>query len=747
MEFYAHKRLNDTGEVEYQSILEHCTNVANLAKEYGKYFPDKGTLSYYAGYYHDIGKYSKEFQNKIINSDNSKVDHSTAGGKVCFDKSWLVTMAIMSHHTGLFDISFEGSSEGLYARLNKEIPDFSIYKEYQKDLDLSLIQNPSFYNDFEKDYYSHFHYTNYIRFLTSSLVDADFLDTENYMNLEQSSLRNKKEFDTFEELSNKLESYLKQNYPNEDTVDLDKLDVTKRIDNNHEYLNCIRNSIRDSCLKVSQKDIESNLYELSVPTGLGKTLSSLVFAIEKAKKLKKDRIIYVIPYTNIITQTAKIFSDIFGKNNVLEHHCNVIFDNGNLILNHKKLLAFENWDFPIIVTTNVQFFESLYASRTSQLRKLHNIANSVLVFDEVQMLPVNQIFPCIKMIEDLNKFYNCISLFCTATQPCFEKIKGCKLEPYRIVNRDTTIKLRKILKRVTFDNIGRVSLDNLIELINKDKQCLCVVNTRAKAKLLYNQIDDLENCFYLTNSLTLKHKIEVLKEIKYRLDNQLPCRVISTSLIEVGVDLDFPRAYRELSGIDSLIQTSGRNNREWKASVEDSILTVFEFNEEVEATVNRYNPFVVNQIISKQVLADYDINDERIIDEYFRRLFQRRELDKSHILFYNCQKSKSLTEQFALRTISNEFNLISNNYVDVFVPLVLPTINLKNNEIHPEILLQKIQDIDSISKEMYRQLRKWTVQLAKSNFNDLKKSNQIEEINNIMVLKDTSLYDKNTGLF
>ena len=296
-----------------------------------------------------------------------------------------------------------------------------------------------------------------------------------------------------------------------------------------------------------------------------------------------DRVIYVIPYTSIIEQNAAVFREILGDSNVLEHHSNMDDFAAEGLEETEELkamhLAAENWDKPVIVTTNVQFFESLYGSRSSRCRKLHNIANSVIIFDEAQMLPTDYLKPCTAMIEELIANYRVSAVLCTATQPA--------LRPFFPKERHITELCSRMeeqfrfFKRTTFSDLGTISESQLEEHLGAERKALCIVNTRRQAQELYKELKG-EGVYHLSTSMYPSHRRRVLEEIKTCLDDGRKCLVISTSLVEAGVDLDFDTVYRELAGVDSMIQAAGRCNREGKRGARES--RVFTFSLEGEKT-------------------------------------------------------------------------------------------------------------------------------------------------------------------
>lgn len=276
------------------------------------------------------------------------------------------------------------------------------------------------------------------------------------------------------------------------------------------------------------------------------------------------RVVYVIPYTSIIEQNAQVFRDILGDGNVLEHHANVTFDlsDGAPLEETRRALATENWDMPVVVTTAVQLFESIYASRSSKCRKLHNLANSVIIFDEAQMLPLSHLKPCVAAMASLTEQFHSTVVLCTATKPSLDDLlhtyaPGCPVTELC----SQTAGLYGKFRRVCFRQAGTLTDEALAEELSGQKQVLCIVNSRKAAQTVFARLPR-EGSFHLSTLMVPAQRQALLREIRQRLKDGLPCRVVSTSLIEAGVDVDFPAVYRELAGLDSVLQAAGRCNRE-----------------------------------------------------------------------------------------------------------------------------------------------------------------------------------------
>lgn len=538
-----------------QSNKEHLEGVAKLASVFASEFC-MSSWGKMLGMLHDIGKQSNAFQQHIKKESGyapeTKVigdyHHAYIGGIIArklYGKSAdnFFVNQILSHHSGLHD-SDELDSEN--SELKKTIP-----TEVNPNIEKVVLDKLSF-----KCKATDIHHLS--RMLFSCLVDADYLDTETFMDKETSELRANKA--SVKDLLPKLEIYLHN----------------LKVSTKDTEVNRIRNKVQQQCIKTSISPI--GFYSLTVPTGGGKTLSSLVWAMKHAIHNGQKRIIIAIPYTSIIIQTAAILREIFGSENVLEHHSNVdpeqIKDEK---LREQMKLATENWDYPIVVTTNVQLFESMFSNKPSTCRKLHNIVNSVLILDEVQTLPVDYLQPIVDSLKTYNRLFKVSVLFTTASQPVLSGlIEGCNPKASfqgikaikEIIPED--FKLHERLRRVklNIDNSGK-SYDEVAEMLKQHKKVLCIVNTRKDAKELYERLPQEGITLHLSKMMCPAHISETIEHIRTALkdDNNEIIRVVSTQLIEAGVDIDFPVVFRQEAGLDSVLQAAGRCNREGKQDV------------------------------------------------------------------------------------------------------------------------------------------------------------------------------------
>ena len=700
MKYVAHLQ-----EEREQTIKEHLEGTAKLSGEFAKKF-GKEEWGYCCGYLHDIGKYSVEFQHKIRENGNEQIDHSTAGAKVCVEKGGLypiMSYCIAGHHAGLPNYgSFQdgGFESTLMGRMKKTLKDYSAY---QDEIEIPKVTTvPIAYGETKNPDFS---LSVFIRMLYSCLVDADFLDTEAFM--KKGEIK-RDTGESIEILLQKLEKYVS------------KWLLNKEINT----VNGRRTEILRNCLEAGKR--EKGLFRLTVPTGGGKTVASLAFALRHAVHNNMDRIIYVIPYTSIIEQNAQIFRSILGDENVLESHCNV--DYGDSEEWNPMKLAAENWDKPVVVTTNVQFFESLFGNKSSKCRKLHNIANSVVIFDEVQMLPADYLKPCIAMIEELVSSFGVSAVLCTATQPALQPFFQSGISAYELCPRME--EQFAFFKRTTFQNLNKISEEDLIEKLSGEYQALCIVNTKKKAQALYKALKG-QGVFHLSTSMYPKHRKRVLEEVRRCLNNGQRCLVLSTSLVEAGVDLDFQSVYRQLAGIDSVIQAAGRCNREGKRSPEESNVYVFRFEEQERILGQRKQIEAAKTLVSE----GKDISALETIEEYFKFLYHLKssELDKKNIM----AQFKGIKCNFP--KVAEDFKMIENDTKTVFIPI----------EEEAQDLLQQLK-YQGFTKTSMRKAGQYSVTLYDDVIEKMEAAGMIElvaeNINDFYELKDKERYTEEFGL-
>jgi len=522
--YYAHSLPGRPLE-EWQLLEEHLIQTADLAECFATAFAQGwGRL---AGLWHDAGKYRRAFQ-EMIGRDpeahvNGKVDHSTTGALIAKERgSALVSFVIAGHHGGL------PNGDDLQARLHEK-------RELLGDArrgGLPLWIEEQIRPELPKWVTDRASLSLWTRLLFSSLVDADFLDTERfYAGRVERDLGARP---SLAELKGRLDAYLAKRAASIEWT----------------AMNQMRARVLAACRTSAL--LGRGAFTLTVPTGGGKTLASLSFALDHAVTHDLRRVIVVIPYTSIIEQTAQVYREVLGDGVVVEHHTNVDPDKET----RTNRLASENWDAPVVVTTSVQFFESLYANRPSRCRKLHRIAGSVVVFDEVQTFPVKLLAPIEHVLQNLAANYGVTTVFCTATQPTLmEGLREIVPEPEK---EFAAVADRCEVRMPASDE--PVSWDGLVAELRKHRQVMVIVHRRDDAQRLAELAG--QDCLHLSARMCAVHRSEVLAEVKRRLNSAESCKLVATQLVEAGVDIDFPEVYRAFAGADSLTQAAGRCNRE-----------------------------------------------------------------------------------------------------------------------------------------------------------------------------------------
>src|SRR3990172_3733972 len=648
--FYAHS-VEGKSVDEWHSLDEHLKGTAELAKSFADAF-GSGEWGYLAGLWHDIGKYSEDFQNMLlasadahIETKSGRVDHSTAGALHSTEKfkkaGRIFSYLIAGHHAGLADWqTAEAGNKSLIQRLQN---DDLLTKAFASNIPHEITEQ-SFPKQKFRTSDGH---ALWIRMLYSCLVDADFLDTEAFLDPDKSKAR--KGYQSLNELLPLFETYMKGKQAGADDTAVNKQ----------------RTEILRQC--IAKSSYKPAIFTLTVPTGGGKTLSSMAFALHHAAKHGKRRIIYVIPYTSIIEQTADQFRQIFNDA-VVEHHSNVdVSDEGHETT--KSRLACENWDAPVIVTTSVQFFESLFANRSSRCRKLHNIVNSVVVLDEVQLLPPEYLNPILHTIKELYQNYGVTFVLSTATQPAFTPHKSVD---YRFEGLADTVEimenplsLYKTFKRVEVEVLDDLmtprTWEDLATELGQHPSVLCIVNRRDDCRALY-ELMPKEDTFHLSALMCGAHRSQVISQIKQRLKDKLPTRVISTQLVEAGVDLDFPVVYRAIAGLDSVAQAAGRCNRE--GLLDKGRVVVFVPPSKIPVGYLRQAAEIGRRLVSDKT---NDLLAPEMFERFFKEVYwlQGDNLDKHGILKDLAPDNEF---RFSFYTAAQKFKLIDDKqYAPVIV--------------------------------------------------------------------------------
>lgn len=625
-------------------LAEHLVSVAMLAALFAEKFGPEWAKR--AGLWHDLGKYRERFQNYIrlvsgfeadahIKGEAGKAPHSTAGAILACERfgipGRILAYLIAGHHAGLND--WHG---GLDARLDDPAGKQELAEALAAGPPREILDPGDFKPDLQSVPGLGKGFSLWVRMLFSCLVDADFLDTERYMDRDRHELRNR--WPTVEELTPLFDRYM---------ADLSaKAPVSD--------VNLLRAAILGQCQAKAQEP--PGLFSLTVPTGGGKTLSSMAFALEHARRYDKKRIIYVIPYTSIIEQTADVFRGIFGET-VIEHHSNAEPDPGQE--STQSRLACENWDAPIVVTTNVQFFESLFAAKTSRCRKLHNIVDSIVVLDEAQLLPPEFLQPILDVLNLLTAHYGVTVVLSTATQPALatreyfdasQNLRGLDNVREIISDPDDLYRrLERVAVHLPTDWHAPSDWDTLARELTAHESVLAIVNRRQDARELWQRMP--EGTLHLSALMCGVHRSQVIASIKARLKAGIPTRVVSTQLVEAGVDVDFPVVYRALAGLDSIAQAAGRCNREGK--LDKGQVVVFVPPKPAPPGLLRKS-----EDACRNVLHAHTGNplDRPLFGQYFERLYHACNLDEQGIA--DLQKVDGQTLAVNFRTAAERFRLI-----------------------------------------------------------------------------------------
>ena len=757
IEYLAHL---ENSEQKVPHILhEHLSDVAELTEKFVRETnPQLAETSRWAGLLHDLGKYRQEFQDYL--RSNGEIEssfenhHAVYGAALAFllaqksrSQSWIsIAYAIAAHHAGLHNTHGDETLSGLVKNPKYKIyEDSTIIEKVRAEFEREIaavkipdnLASPEFIgNDRLKMEMA-------TRMIFSSLVDADFLDTERHYQNGRERAPLKTDAELLPTLIEKLETARRMKV------------AAARSKNADENLIAVRNSIYENCLR---KAVESpGFFSLTVPTGGAKTLAAMAFALKHALAHNLRRVIVVIPYLSIIEQNAKDYREIFGAEVVIENHSSVVIkeeDNAGEYDEKRSPLALaaENWDAPIIVTTSVQFIESLFSHKPSRCRKLHNIARSVVIFDEVQTLPAKLLEPLFSVWRELRDSYGVSFVFSTATQPAFRKNEtnfknGFSENEMREITDDTDT-IFKSLNRVEYefaDFQKPLTWREIAAEMLAERQILCVVNTRKHAFELWNEINTRRNennfsgsddsaTFHLSSAMCAEHRLAMIETIKNKLKNGEECRVVSTQLIEAGVDLDFPILYRAAAPLDSIVQAAGRCNREGRlAKGRVRIFTPAE---------NRLPPGIYKTAteISCSLLENTDAEDlatnYEIFGDYFKRVYRLSETGKE------IQDERA---KLNFREVSAKAKVIENEGIAVIVPYknateIVRTIRNKNSRTEKVVF----------GKEDLRKLQRFMVNLYPKDFEYLQKIGYAEllipnkELELYVVSKYA--YDENLGV-
>jgi CRISPR-associated endonuclease/helicase Cas3 len=708
----------------------HINRVNALATAFAQPFEAETFLQSLA-MWHDLGKLSDAWQQYLRRSvearDDSdadaigKVDHSSFGAQYAKEMlpgplGRIAAYCIAGHHGGLLNSgskTIEDQPGTLAHRLAKDVhpvaitlPELQVrptiprpaltFKQTQADIAFAV----AFWG----------------RMMFSCLVDADFLATEQHYNTNQHEQRSTTE-PTWACWAKRVDECV-----------AGKRNLTTTVGR-------CRDAVYQQCLQAAK--LKPGFFSLTVPTGGGKTLASLAFATSHAHQQHLRRVIYALPFTSIIEQNVQVIRDVLEDADVLEHHSNLDPTKPENQTTWSRLAA-ENWDAPVVVTTNVQFFESLFANKTSRCRKLHRIAHSVIVLDEAQAIPVDLLKPCLAALDELVRNYGCTIVLCTATQPAvhqradfaigLENVHEIIQEPQQLFEQ---------MKRVRVQFIDRQTQEQLAQRITQHKQVLTIVDTRQRAADLYRAIRHLDGVYHLSAAMCPANRSVCLDKIKECLKqshiDDTPCHVVSTQLIEAGVDVDFPVVYRSLAGLDSIAQAAGRCNREGKRAQGE----VYVF--EPENGIDGIPKGSMRQAAecTREIMPDHveDLLSLAAVGQYFQlHYWKRQDQWDKHAVMECFKEPQHLLFNYA--DAARRFEFIQQTQKPVVV-----SYGKMGHELISQLHREKP------NREIYRLAQRYTVQIPIWHWEALLQAGEIELVNDqLAVLSNSARYDNELGL-
>lgn len=744
MKYYAHTAETVEGQLDpdksrWQLLSEHLCNVSERAGEFGDAF---SLVAKWTGLLHDLGKYRDPFQEYLAGERSASVEthHAVYGAALAFQRNWLgPSFAIAGHHTGLHNLrDLKALVESEKYNTIKRLDALAERFETRLGKIPNDLAEPGFANPSIDKATTEF----YVRMLFSCLVDADFLDTERFRT-------------GFERYPIKMDPALL----------LKRLQARKAKFDSSGELNQLRNRVFEDCLEKAAKP--AGFFSLTVPTGGGKTLSSMAFALEHARRYGKRRVIVVIPFLSIIEQNAAEYRKVFdpeGEGIVVEHHSAVsVKEEDEKQVRSVEELAAENWDAPIIVTTSVQFIESLFSNRTSKCRKLHNITNSVVLLDEVQTLPTHLLNPLLHVLRDLKENYDTSFVFSTATQPAFGQSTSLPhgFNPNEVREiMSQPAKLFQKLGRVVYD--VRTTENDWSELAVEwanEPQALGVVNTRKQAAEWWEKLREpfpqsrlsekalakkLSSTFHLSSAMCAEHRTQVLNKVHRRLKEGRFCWLVSTQVVEAGVDIDFPLVYRALGPLDSIVQAAGRCNREGRLMDKEGYpakgrVVVFQPKDaKLPGGVYRVATDIAARLLEQMPTEDLSAEPE-LFGRYFLELFRYVPTDHQRRRESSIQEDR---EKLRFRDVARKAKVISDSTRSVIAPM--------KEALKEVVAIRERAQAGGLrfTAEDLRRLQRFTVNLNKSDYMKLDTMRLLSPLLHGMELKvlDKAAYHEHLGV-
>lgn len=710
----------DASTEKKQSLEEHLFNVAIDAREHAATI-NQGDLLFLLGLFHDLGKAHPDFQDKLLNHPKRHVDHSSAGAyylllripqiliqkgipqKDSFIFSEVIAYVISAHH-GIYDLYDREANESQFNRLrmrinsvqekaafDQTIQPFATDLEFQLPTygynhleDLIVKSYANFKNalaklpdkdDTERDFYV----GAFVRLYLSFLKNADILDTVNAY--EEVIIPSSEE-----ENQNRRDSYL--HYVEE---------LYQKFGKPSNDLNRVRTMIADRIKERGQKD-SSGIYRLNLPTGAGKTKASLRYAVQQMAQQNKKRFYYITAFLSVLEQNAKDIKAIIGEDGVLEHHSNIVREKEFKELYEEiddevmQEYLLDSWDSPVVLTTMVQFFQTLFKTKSANIRRFSNLANSIMVLDEVQSLPIEVTSLFNLMMNFMSRVMNTTIILCTATQPAYDYeslehqlVYGGEMaeqaDIVALTKKERIVFERTELKKIREDN-SKTSLSEVADyVLEQEESVLVILNTKPAVYQLYQLLNEQTErpLYQLSTNMCPQHRLDTIAEIKHLIKEDVPLICISTQLIEAGVDVDFAQVVRSYAGIDSIVQASGRCNREGKRALGQ--VTLVNVNSE-EENISRLTEIKKKKSVTEDILYHQSspIDISVFNDEFFKRYYENNSKNMdypigdnqtaydylSHNHFAGIQLKGILRQAF--KTAGQKIDLIKDDSIGIIVP-------------------------------------------------------------------------------